>query len=55
MERMQKEGVSTGLADFFARLSPEERKDLVALLREPQTYIAEDMGEVLAILREVEG
>jgi len=51
---MQKESVSTGLADFFARLSPEERKVLTELLREPRTYIAEDIGDVLAILRQVE-
>jgi len=48
---MQEEGVSTGLAKFFARLSPEDRESLTELLRQPRTYIAEDMRDVIAILR----
>lgn len=51
---MHEEGVSAGLADFFARLSPEERENLTELLRQPRTYLAEDMGDVIAILRGLE-
>jgi len=52
---MQDEGVSVGLSNFFARLSPEERESLTELLRQPSTYLAEDMGDVIAILRGLDG
>ena len=48
---MKDEGVSQGLTRFFDRLSPEERASLTELLRQPRTYLAEDMNDVLAILR----
>jgi len=48
---MHEEGVATGLATFLARLSPQERETLTELLRQPRTYLAEDMSDVLAILR----
>jgi len=51
---MKDDGVSPGLADFLARLSPEERATLTDLLRHPRTYLAEDMTDVLAILRVLE-
>ena len=51
---MQDEGVATGLANFFARLSPEERENLTELLRQPATFIAEDVRDVIAILRGLE-
>jgi hypothetical protein len=51
---MQDEGVSTGLANFFAQLSPEDRESLTELLRQPATFIAEDMRDVIAILRGLE-
>jgi len=52
---MQDEGVSTGLANFLARLSPKERENLTELLRQPSTYLAEDMRDVIAILRGLDG
>ena len=51
---MRDEGVSTGLATFLARLSPEERETLSELLRQPRTYLAEDMTDVLVILRSLD-
>jgi hypothetical protein len=51
---MKDEGVSQGLTRFFDRLSPEERASLTELLRQPRTYLAEDMTDVLAILRSLE-
>jgi hypothetical protein len=52
---MKDEGVSSELARFLDRLSPEDRATLVELLRQPRTYLAEDMTDVLAILRGLEG
>jgi hypothetical protein len=48
---MKDERVSQGLTRFFDRLSPEERASITELLRQPRTYLAEDMNDVLAILR----
>jgi hypothetical protein len=42
---------STGFIDFMNALGPEERKELAAALREPNTFLAEDMNDVLAILQ----
>jgi hypothetical protein len=42
---------STGFIDFMNALGPEERKELTAALREPNTFLAEDMNDVLAILK----
>jgi hypothetical protein len=42
---------STGFIDFMNALGPEERKELTAALREPNTFLAEDMNDVLAILQ----
>lgn len=42
---------STGFIDFMNALGPEERKELAAALREPNTFLAEDMQDVLAILQ----
>jgi hypothetical protein len=51
---MKDEGVSPGLTQFLDRLSPEERTSLADLLRQPRTYLAEDISDVLAILRSLE-
>ena len=42
---------STGFVDFMNALGPEERRELAAALREPNTFLAEDMEDVLAILQ----
>jgi len=47
----QTERASTGFIDFMNALGPEERKELTAALREPNTFLAEDMTDVLAILQ----
>lgn len=43
--------VSTGFSTFINSLGPSEREELVSALREPNTFLAEDMDDVLAILR----
>jgi hypothetical protein len=45
--------VSLGLADFFDALSAEDRASLVSILRDTNTYLAEDMNDVMAILDEL--
>ena len=45
------ERVSTGFLEFMSSLSPAEQKELAAALREPNTFLAEDMDDVLAILQ----
>jgi hypothetical protein len=45
--------VSLGLADFFDALSAEDRASLVGILRDTNTYLAEDMNDVMAILDEL--
>ena len=47
------DGVSPNLARFMAGLSPEERDELIGVLRDSQTYIAEDFNDVIAILRQI--
>ena len=42
---------SKGFLEFMNSLGPEERQELIAALREPNTYLAEDMDDVLAILQ----
>ena len=42
---------STGFIDFMNALGPDERKELAEALREPNTFLAEDMNDVLAILQ----
>ena len=46
--------VSPGLARFIESLSQEDKESLVGILREPKTFIAEDMTDVLAILRQLQ-
>lgn len=52
--RQRADGVSTDLAQLLQRLGPEERSELAALLRQPNTFIAEDMDDLLAILRDLD-
>lgn len=47
------EGMSPALAEFINRLSPEEKEDLLDVLRDSRTYLAEDMSDVIAILKEI--
>lgn len=49
-----KDRVSTDLAKFIEGLSAEDKECLVGILREPKTYLAEDMMDVLAILRQLQ-
>lgn len=51
---LEQDRVSPGLANFINGLSEEEKECLVGVLREPKTYIAEDMMDVLAILRDLQ-
>lgn len=48
------EGVSPGLSRFLAGLSDQERNELAAVLREPQTYLAENIEDFVAILTSLE-
>lgn len=47
------DGVSRGLSDFFDALSAEDRASLVGILRDTNTFLAEDMNDVMAILNEL--
>ena len=49
------DGVSPELARFFDKLSPEERDELAGALRDSDTYIAEDLTDVIAILHQLSG
>jgi hypothetical protein len=51
---MKDDAVSLSLQRFLDQLSGPDRETLVALLREPSTYLAEDMADVLAILEGLE-
>ena len=46
--------VSTGLMRFFDGLGQEEREDLLEMLRDPKTFIAEDLDDLLAVLKHLE-
>ncbi len=48
------DGVSPGLAKFLDSLTPDERASLVEVLRDPRTFLAEDMNDVLAILSDMQ-
>lgn len=43
--------VSHGLMRFMDGLSPDEREELRVILRDPKTFIAEDLDDLMAILR----
>ncbi len=42
--------VSTGLMRFLDSLTPSEREQFREIMRQPNTYLAEDLTDVLAIL-----
>ncbi len=46
--------VSAGLMRFFDGLGQEEREDLLEMLRDPKTFIAEDLDDLLAVLKHLE-
>lgn len=48
------EGVSSELARVLNALGPEERKELTELLRQPNTFLAEDMDDLIAIIQGLE-
>lgn len=50
----QGEKVSKGLMRFFDGLGPEERDELLEMLRDPKTFIAEDLDDLLAVLKHLE-
>ncbi len=47
------EGISPVMAEFMNRLSPEEKEGLLDVLRDSRTYLAEDMTDVIAILKNI--
>ena len=46
--------MSQAMMDFINRLSPEEKEGLLDVLRDSRTYLAEDMDDVIAILKELQ-
>ena len=48
------DGVSTRLMRFIDGLSLREREVLADALRDPRTYIAEDLDDLLIIVRQLE-
>ena len=48
------DGVSTRLMRFIDGLSLREREVLADALRDPRTYIAEDLDDLLVIVRQLE-
>ena len=48
------EKVSEGLMRFFDGLDREERDELLEMLRDPKTFIAEDLDDLLAVLKHLE-
>ena len=50
----QLDRVSTEFSQFFDKLTTEQREGLAAVLRDSRTYLAEDMDDVIAILRQLD-
>ncbi len=48
------EKVSEGLMRFFDGLGRKERDELLEMLRDPKTFIAEDLDDLLAVLKHLE-
>ncbi len=48
------EKVSPSLMRFFDGLGQEEREDLLEMLRDPKTFIAEDLDDLLAVLKHLD-
>ena len=49
-----REGVAEGMAQFIAGLNPADRDSLLGVLRDSRTFLAEDLTDVIAILRSLE-
>ena len=47
------DGMSPAMTEFINRLSPEEKEGLLDILRDSRTYLAEDMEDVIAILKDI--
>jgi len=47
------DGVSKEFAQFLNNLSSEEKEGLIGVLKDPSTFLAEDMNDVLAILAQL--
>ena len=50
----QSDGVSPGFSQFFDKLTSEQREGLATVLRDPRTFLAEDLDDVIAILRQLD-
>lgn len=47
------DSVSPGLARFIEGLSMDERENLLGMLKDTNTFLAEDMTDVMAILQDL--
>ena len=45
--------VSEGLMNYLNKLNPQEREELIDALRQPGTYIAENLDDLLTIVKEI--
>lgn len=50
----QLDGVSPHFSEFFDKLTVEQREGLATVLRDPHTFLAEDLDDVIAILRQLD-
>jgi hypothetical protein len=50
----QLDSVSPQFSEFFNKLTSEQRDGLVTVLRDPRTFLAEDLDDVIAILRQLD-
>ncbi len=50
----QLDGVSPQFSQFFDKLTSEQREGLATVLRDPRTFLAEDLDDVIAILRQLD-
>ena len=47
------DGLSPGLARFIDGLNADERESLLGMLKDSNTFLAEDMTDVMAILQDL--
>tara|TARA_R110000787_G_scaffold99110_6_gene203610 strand:- start:366 stop:548 length:183 start_codon:yes stop_codon:yes gene_type:complete len=47
------DSLSLGLARFIEGLSMDERESLIGMLKDSNTFLAEDMTDVMAILQDL--
>lgn len=50
---LQTDRLSPGLTRFISTLSEEDKDNLLHVLRDPRTFLAEDIDDVLAILQQL--